>query len=41
MWIFAGHDPAGAAHFKHKLRKSKRWVGTTEIYTAFTWMGIR
>lgn len=36
-----GHDPDGAKHFKFKLRKSIRWVGTTEIYTAFTWLGIR
>jgi hypothetical protein len=41
LCLGAGHDPDGAKHFKHKLRKSIKWVGTTEIYTAFTWLGIR
>jgi hypothetical protein len=36
-----GYDPPGAQHFKHKLRGSRKWIGTTEIYTAFTYLGIR
>lgn len=38
---FAGYDPPGAAHFRGKLRGSRKWIGTTEIYTAFTCLGIR
>lgn len=36
-----GHDPAGAAHFKGRVAETKKWIGTTEIYTVLTWMGIR
>lgn len=36
-----GYDPPGAQHFKHKLCGSRKWIGTTEIYTAFTYLGIR
>ncbi|SCV67374.1 BQ2448_6020 [Microbotryum intermedium] len=37
----AGHDPLGATHFKGKLRGSKKWIGPTEVYTAFTALRIR
>ncbi|GJN87712.1 hypothetical protein Rhopal_000667-T1 [Rhodotorula paludigena] len=37
----AGYDPEGAAHFGGKLVGSRRWIGTTEIYVALTWMGVR
>lgn len=36
-----GFDQDGAKHFKHKLRNSKKWIGTTEVYTGLTWLGIR
>lgn len=31
----------GAAHFKHRLVDSRRWIGTTEIYTALSYTGIQ
>ncbi|GAA5830527.1 hypothetical protein JCM11251_002502 [Rhodosporidiobolus azoricus] len=37
----AGHDPLGRAHFNGHLVGSRRWIGTTEVYTALTWMGVR
>ncbi|GAA5911388.1 hypothetical protein JCM5296_002967 [Sporobolomyces johnsonii] len=37
----AGHDPPGRTHFNGKLIGSRRWIGTTEVYTALTWMGVR
>lgn len=37
----AGFDPPGADHFRNKLRGSRKWIGTTEIYTALTFMGVR
>ncbi|GAA5971333.1 hypothetical protein JCM11641_008310 [Rhodosporidiobolus odoratus] len=37
----AGHDPPGRAHFNGHLVGSRRWIGTTEVYTALTWMGVR
>lgn len=36
-----GFDPDGLKHFKGKLIGSKRWIGTSEVYTMFTWLGIR
>lgn len=36
-----GFDPEGAAHFKFRLVNSRRWIGTTEIYTALSFLGIR
>ncbi|BGP59341.1 hypothetical protein NBRC10512_005136 [Rhodotorula toruloides] len=35
-----GYDPAGAEHFRGKLIGSRRWIGTTEVYTALTYMGV-
>ncbi|GAA6005422.1 hypothetical protein JCM10207_002976 [Rhodosporidiobolus poonsookiae] len=37
----AGHDPPGRAHFGGKLVNSRRWIGTTEVYTALVWVGVR
>lgn len=37
----AGYDPAGAEHFRGKLIGSRRWIGTTEVYTALTYMGVK
>lgn len=37
----AGFDPDGKLHFKGKLVGSRRWIGTSEVYTMFTWLGIR
>ncbi|KAK4053317.1 hypothetical protein OIO90_003929 [Microbotryomycetes sp. JL221] len=36
-----GYDPPGSAHFKGKLVRSRRWIGTTEAYVALTWLGFR
>ncbi|GAA5991586.1 hypothetical protein JCM10908_005775 [Rhodotorula pacifica] len=36
-----GCDPMGAAHFKHRLVNSRRWIGTTEIFTALSYTGIQ
>ena len=37
----AGFDPEGMKHFKGSLIGSKRWIGTSEVYVMFTWLGIR
>lgn len=37
----AGFDPPGKRHFNGKLVGSKRWIGTSEVYVLFTWLGIR
>ncbi|BGP45145.1 hypothetical protein JCM10450v2_000962 [Rhodotorula kratochvilovae] len=37
----AGFDPDGRSHFGGKLVNSRRWIGTTEVYVALTWMGVR
>lgn len=37
----AGFDPDGKLHFGGKLVGSRRWIGTSEVYTMFTWLGIR
>lgn len=39
-WSF-GFDPAGSRHFGGKLVNSRKWIGTSEVYTMFTWLGIR
>ncbi|GAA5864741.1 hypothetical protein JCM3774_006056 [Rhodotorula dairenensis] len=36
-----GYDPMGAAHFKHRLVDSRRWIGTTEIFTALSYTGVQ
>ncbi|KAF8522105.1 DUF1671-domain-containing protein [Hysterangium stoloniferum] len=35
-----GFDREGAEQLKHKIVKSRRWIGTGELYAAFTWRGI-
>lgn len=37
----AGFDPEGKLHFKGQLVGSRRWIGTSEVYIMFTWLGIR
>ncbi|GAA97229.1 hypothetical protein E5Q_03905 [Mixia osmundae IAM 14324] len=37
----AGYDAKGASHFKNSIEGSKRWIGTTDVYTMLTYMGIR
>lgn len=37
----AGFDEEGRKHFQGKLVGSRRWIGTSEVYTMFTWLGIR
>lgn len=37
----AGFDPEGRLHFNGKLVGSRRWIGTSEVYIMFTWLGIR
>ncbi|GAA5953012.1 hypothetical protein JCM8115_002408 [Rhodotorula mucilaginosa] len=36
-----GFDPDGAAHFRNRLVNSRRWIGTTEIFTALSFTGIQ
>ena len=36
----SGYDPEGAKDFKYKLHGSSRWIGTGELYVAFTAKGI-
>ncbi|KAG8821282.1 hypothetical protein FRC17_009883 [Serendipita sp. 399] len=35
-----GFDPIGAEDLKGKLVGTRKWIGTAEIYTAFTYRGI-
>lgn len=34
------YDPLGAEHFGGRLTGRRKWVGTTELYTAFTFLGV-
>ncbi|GAA5856437.1 hypothetical protein JCM8547_008743 [Rhodosporidiobolus lusitaniae] len=36
----AGQDPVGRSHFNGHLVGSRRWIGTTEVYTVLVWMGV-
>jgi hypothetical protein len=36
----AGYDPKGRKHYNGKIAGSRKWIGTTEIYTAFTYLGV-
>ncbi|KAH9966445.1 peptidase family C78-domain-containing protein [Russula dissimulans] len=36
----SGFDPDGAQKFKGKLVGRKKWIGTAELYVAFTYKGI-
>ncbi|GEM12023.1 zinc finger with UFM1-specific peptidase domain protein [Rhodotorula toruloides] len=35
-----GYDADGAEHFGGRLIGSRKWIGTTEVYTALTYMGV-
>lgn len=35
-----GYDSIGASQLKHKLVGTMKWIGTGELYTAFTYRGI-
>lgn len=36
-----GYDPDGAEHFNKKLVGSRKWIGTTEIFAVFTFLGVK
>ncbi|KAG9040236.1 hypothetical protein FRB95_000165 [Tulasnella sp. JGI-2019a] len=36
----SGYDKVGAEQLKHKLYGTSKWIGTGEIYVAFTYKGI-
>ncbi|KAI8577809.1 hypothetical protein K450DRAFT_250105 [Umbelopsis ramanniana AG] len=36
-----GFDPAGAAQLEHRVYKTHKWIGTTEVYTMLAYLGIR
>ncbi|GAA5812056.1 hypothetical protein MFLAVUS_005505 [Mucor flavus] len=36
-----GFDSLGAAQLEHHVFKTRKWIGTTEVYTLFTYLGIR
>lgn len=35
-----GFDEIGASQLKHKLKGTMKWIGTGELYTAFSYQGI-
>ncbi|KAI8090150.1 peptidase family C78-domain-containing protein [Gilbertella persicaria] len=36
-----GFDTLGAAQLDHRVFKTRKWIGTTEVYTLFAYLGIR
>jgi hypothetical protein len=38
---FEGFDSLGAAQLEHHVFKTRKWIGTTEVYTLLTYLGIR
>ncbi|KAI8876590.1 DUF1671-domain-containing protein [Backusella circina FSU 941] len=36
-----GFDPSGAAQLKHSVLRTRKWIGTTEVYTLLAYLGIR
>ncbi|CAO3697998.1 unnamed protein product [Rhizopus stolonifer] len=36
-----GFDPLGAKQLKNHLFKTRKWIGTTEVYTLLAYLGIR
>ncbi|KAI7882091.1 peptidase family C78-domain-containing protein [Mucor mucedo] len=36
-----GFDSLGAAQLDNRVFKTRKWIGTTEVYTLFTYLGIR
>lgn len=37
----AGYDPASCETFEGRIVNKRKWIGTTELYTIFTYLGIR
>lgn len=35
-----GYDPAGRAHFDGRLVHRRKWIGTTELFVLFTYLGL-
>ncbi|KAH9946243.1 uncharacterized protein BXZ73DRAFT_95745 [Epithele typhae] len=35
-----GYDADGAEQLSHKLLDTTKWIGTAELYVAFTYLGI-
>ncbi|RUP45452.1 peptidase family C78-domain-containing protein [Jimgerdemannia flammicorona] len=36
-----GFDPTGAKQLKWRVVKTRRWIGTTEVYAILTYLGVR
>lgn len=36
-----GFDPQGAAQLNHRVYKTRKWIGTTEVYCMLVYLGIR
>ncbi|KAG0170699.1 hypothetical protein DFQ29_009152 [Apophysomyces sp. BC1021] len=36
-----GFDPEGARQLKHHVYKTKKWIGTTEVYSMLVYLGVR
>jgi hypothetical protein len=39
--IRIGFDPSGAEQLKHAVLKTRKWIGTTEVYSLLAYLGIR
>lgn len=39
--LVLGFDSLGAAQLDHHVFKTRKWIGTTEVYTLLTYLGIR
>jgi hypothetical protein len=39
-YAIEGFDEVGATQLKHKLIGTMKWIGTAELYTAYTYRGI-
>lgn len=37
---YPGFDPQGAAQLKHRVVNTRKWIGTTEVYTMLTYLGV-
>lgn len=36
-----GFDPAGAAELNHRVVKTRKWIGASEVYFILTYLGVR
>ncbi|KAF7724335.1 hypothetical protein EC973_001123 [Apophysomyces ossiformis] len=36
-----GFDPEGAKQLKHHVYKTRKWIGTTEVYSMLVYLGVR